>query len=489
MPQLTLKEKISLGESVSLEFKKCSNGIHSDVYETVCSFLNRFGGEILLGVEDDGTVIGIPQNAVNDLIRNFINCINNPVLFNPVCSATIEPVFIDGKIILKIFVPNASQVHNYKGKVYDRQNDSDIVITSTDRIAEMYIRKQNIFTERRVFPYLKIEHLREDVFEKARQLAYNRKSDHPWMRMNNLQLLKSVGLYAHDYEKGNDGLTLAAALLFGQDEVIQDICPTYWTDALCQKVDTVRYDDREIVQTNLIDSVEILMQFARKHTSDKFYLNENMQSISLRSNICREMIVNCLIHREFTSGRISKFVIQKDKIYVENPNKALSQGEITIENLEPFPKNPCISKVFREITYSEELGSGFRKLNEYVPLYSGKNVHPEFIDGDMFKIIVPFGDSVQAEKKNLDEKTNTGINFDCDENCDENCGENCGENISAEEKILEAIRENPKITQKQLATVSGLSLRGVEWNMAKLKNEGKIKRLGSDKKGTWEIVE
>ena len=76
MPQLTLKEKISLGESVSLEFKKCSNGIHSDVYETVCSFLNRFGGEILLGVEDDGTVIGIPQNAVNDLIRNFINCIN-----------------------------------------------------------------------------------------------------------------------------------------------------------------------------------------------------------------------------------------------------------------------------------------------------------------------------------------------------------------------------------------------------------------------------
>ena len=67
--------------------------------------------------------------------------------------------------------------------------------------------------------------------------------------------------------------------------------------------------------------------------------------------------------------------------------------------------------------------------------------------------------------------------------------ENCGENISAEEKILEAIRENPKITQKQLAAVSWLSLRGVEWNMAKLKNEGKIKRLGSDKKGTWEIVE
>ena len=171
MPQLSIQKKISLGESVSLEFKKCSNGIHSDVYETVCSFLNRFGGEILLVVEDDGTVTGIPQKAVNDLIRNFINCINNPALFNPVCSATIEPVFIDDKIILKIFVPNASQVHTFKGKVYDRQGDIDIVVTSTDKIAEMYIRKQNIFTERRVFPYLKLENLREDVFQKARQLA------------------------------------------------------------------------------------------------------------------------------------------------------------------------------------------------------------------------------------------------------------------------------------------------------------------------------
>ena len=61
--------------------------------------------------------------------------------------------------------------------------------------------------------------------------------------------------------------------------------------------------------------------------------------------------------------------------------------------------------------------------------------------------------------------------------------------FTLKETILEAIREKPKITQKQLAAVSGLSLRGVEWNMSKLKNEGKIKRLGSDKKEIWEIVE
>lgn len=40
--------------------KRCGSGIESDVYETVCSFLNRFGGDILLGVEDNGNPIGIP---------------------------------------------------------------------------------------------------------------------------------------------------------------------------------------------------------------------------------------------------------------------------------------------------------------------------------------------------------------------------------------------------------------------------------------------
>ena len=121
-------------------------------------------------------------------------------------------------------------------------------------------------------------------------------------------------------------------------------------------------------------------------------------------------------------------------------------------------------------------------MNKFVPLYSGKNARPEFIDGDMFRIVVPLGEmSENADVQNFDKNMNDGKQI--------NCGENCGENISAEEKILDAIRENPKITQRRLAAVTGLTLRGVEWNMAKLKDEGKIKRLGSDKKGTWHIVE
>jgi ATP-dependent DNA helicase RecG len=56
-------------------------------------------------------------------------------------------------------------------------------------------------------------------------------------------------------------------------------------------------------------------------------------------------------------------------------------------------------------------------------------------------------------------------------------------------KILEAIRDNPAITREELSQLTDLSIRGVEWNLARLKKEGKIKRIGPDKGGHWEIID
>ncbi|MBF0494772.1 MAG: winged helix-turn-helix transcriptional regulator [Candidatus Omnitrophica bacterium] len=56
------------------------------------------------------------------------------------------------------------------------------------------------------------------------------------------------------------------------------------------------------------------------------------------------------------------------------------------------------------------------------------------------------------------------------------------------EKILRLIRENPMITTSELAKEIEVTPKGVEWNLKKLKNEGHIKRVGSDKGGHWETV-
>ncbi len=61
------------GESISLEFKECRTRLSRDVYETVCAFLNRHGGTLLLGVNDRGEVIGIdPELVEGDIFRIVI---------------------------------------------------------------------------------------------------------------------------------------------------------------------------------------------------------------------------------------------------------------------------------------------------------------------------------------------------------------------------------------------------------------------------------
>ena len=476
MTKEIILKKIEEGEGLTLEFKRCGGNIEKDVLETICSFLNRFGGDILLGVLDDGSVVGVPENAVNDLIRNLVNLCNDANLFDPVCLITAEAIKIEEKTVIFVHVPASSTVHTFKGKVYDRSGDVDIVIKN-DAIAQAYIRKKNIFTERKVFPYLKIEHLNPDVLEKARKLAVIHNANHPWKSMTHEEIIKSAGLYLHDYETNNDGLTLAAGLLFGRDDVIQDLCPTYWTDCLCRKVDVIRYDDREIVNTNLIDSYSLIMDFARKHTNDKFYLDEEGRSVSLRSEICREMIVNCLIHREFTSSIISRFIIEKEKMYTQNPTKAQYPGEITPEIVEPRPRNPLIAKIFREIAYSDQLGSGMRKLYKDVPLYTQKAIKPQFLDGDVFNLVVPFEEilkSIPENKENYKTKTTQETTQETTK--------------SSEEKILEEIKKNPYVTRNQLALLCELSPDGVKYHLNQLRKNKILKHEGSTKAGFWKIL-
>ena len=254
----------------------------------------------------------------------------------------------------------------------------------------MYIRKQNIFTERKIYPYVCEDDLRLELLPRIRQMALDRDKNHLWKTMDDAELLQSARLFSEDKVTGESGYNLAAVMLLGRDDVIKSVCPAWRTDALLLKVNKERYDDRLIVETNLIDRYELLMRFAAKHLWDKFYLEGDVR-ISLSSAISREMLVYFLMHREFTSSYIARFVIENNQMYTSNANRAETGDLIEPNRFQPNPKNPIIASFFRNIGLADELGSGVRNLYRYCKLYSGKL--PALIDGDVFRIIVPLDDS------------------------------------------------------------------------------------------------
>ena len=393
-----LNQLIQKGESLTTEFKESKSNLNKDVYETVCAFLNRDGGDIFLGVADDGTIVGVDEDKIEGIKKDFLTVINNPQKLNPPCYLSVDIVDMDSKKVVHIFVPQSSSVHSLNGKIFDRNGDGDFNITGRhSQIADIYRRKDKSYSENEIFPFASLDDLRADLLEKVRMRAKNENSGtHPWMDMDDMTILKSAGLYKKDISTGQEGLTLAAILLFGKDETIQSALPHHRTDAILRKVNLDRYDDRDDIRTNLIESYERLTQFVAKHLNDPFYLEGDVR-VSLRNKIFREAIANILIHREYSSAYIAKMIIQKDKVVFENANKAHGYGAINPDNFMPFPKNPTIAKVFREIGYVEELGSGVKNLYKYSKLYGGSD--PKLVEDDVFTTTISLKEmSEQVER-------------------------------------------------------------------------------------------
>ena len=295
--------------------------------------------------------------------------------------------------ILHVHIPISPTVVRHHGRIFDRNGDADIDITDLpDQVFQCYARKQSTYYVNKVYPYWSVNDLRADLLDRARRMASARKrrddrnAKHPWEDMPNEELLRTSGLILTD-EQGRTGITLAAVLLFGTDNMIASACAHHKTDCIYRVYNLDRYDDRDVIDpTNLLDSYERMFDFGQKHLNDLFVL-DGIQSVSARDAILREIISNSLAHRDYSTGYIAQMVIEKDRILMENGNRAHGIGALDIHSFKPFPKNPAISKIFREIGYADELGSGMRNSYKYTKLYSG--AEPEFIEGDVFRIIIP----------------------------------------------------------------------------------------------------
>ena len=382
-----LLEILKLGECITTEFKEASNELPRSLFETICAFLNRNGGHIFLGVNDSGIITGVNGDKIKELKKNFINLCNNAEKIDPTVYLNIKEYSVDNKYILHIYVHESSMVHKTKGIVFDRNEDGDYKVIIPERIANIYARKQSFYSENKVFPYAQLSDLRPDLIKRARQMAINNSTkNHAWTDMSDEEMLRSLNLIEKDLITGKEGLTLAAILLFGKDTTILSALPHHKTDLIYRVKNVDRYDDRDDVRTNLIESYERLIAFIEKHLDDKFYIEGN-QRIDVRNKIARELCANLLIHREYSNPYPAKLIIEENVIRTENANKARMIGNIDINSYEPYPKNPKIAKLFKEIGLAEELGSGVKNMVKYTKIYSGGI--PEFKEDDIFRTIIP----------------------------------------------------------------------------------------------------
>lgn len=461
MTEEFMRKLLSDGEGFKVEYKECVSSLNDSVFETVASFSNRYGGHILLGVQEvdnKGIVLGVNPKAAESMKKNFVNLLNDPQKIVPSLYLNLEEFYLDGLLILWVYVPVSSQVEFCSKRIYDRNEDADQDITnSVDLVANLYSRKSGTYHERKIFPYATTEHLHMEMLPRIRRMALSKRPDHPWKDMDDMELLRNAGLYETNMLTGEKGFNLAAILLLGKDEIIQSCCPGYRTDAIYRKDNPDRYDDRLIVETNLIDSYDLLMSFIAKHTDDKFFLIDNMNT-SVRDIIAREIVSNILVHREYSSAFPAKLIIEPDRITTENWNRSQYPGKIDPAVFTPYPKNPILAKFFVNIGRADTLGSGVRNLYKYCRIYCGGE--PELAEGDVFRIFVPL-------------KT------------DEHGEVNRYQLTERQQKILAIIQANPKVQIDDIEGLIEASRSTVQREIQEIKK--KIRLSYNKKTSSWSI--
>ena len=124
-----MKDIIRMGESSVLEFK--TEEVHNDsIAKEVVAFSNFMGGKLLVGVRDDGSIIGTTNRKVEERIVQV--CRNN---VTPSVLPRTEFMDVEGKEILVVGIPKGSN-RSYKvrttGKFYVRAGSSSVEPTNEE---------------------------------------------------------------------------------------------------------------------------------------------------------------------------------------------------------------------------------------------------------------------------------------------------------------------------------------------------------------------
>jgi ATP-dependent DNA helicase RecG len=188
----------------------------------------------------------------------------------------------------------------------------------------------------------------------------------------------------------------------------------------------------------------------------------------------REALVNLLMHTDYFSPIKPRVRVFTDRIEFENPGgfprpiKELLKKDVSI------PRNPVIAKLFRNVKLADNAGYGFDKMLKW-----GKSTHTKVdFENSIDVALVTFKiDNVDSPSGQTGGQTSgkTG-------------GKTGGKTLSeAQTNILNLIRENPKISYKEMSEKLDMNTSAIQKHINKLKESGIIQRLGADFGGEWVV--
>ena len=352
-----MKEK----EHQSVEWKQAWR---DEYLKWICGYANAYGGTIYIGTDDDGNVIGI------DNAKELLELIPSKITDTMGIIADVNLLYKDGLEYLEIIVDKYPSLISFRGKYYYRSGSTMREITGKE-LERTLLKTQGRTWDGVPLPKLSVTDLKQDAIQLFKEKSVRRGrltqedvnvSDE--VLMDNLHLIDENGY-----------LIRAAMLAFYND-------PEKWVTGAYVKIGFFGKSDSDLkyqdeVHGPLLEQVDKTIDLVYTKYMKARIAYEGIQRIEqfmFHKDAFREILLNAIVHKDYSSCNPIQISVYEDKIYVWNdgempPNLDTTDKLFMKHSSKPY--NPNLANVFFKSGMIEAWGRGFEKIKEGCALYDG----------------------------------------------------------------------------------------------------------------------
>lgn len=465
--QAQLENIVSHGEDSQHQFKENIHNGDSLAAEMV-AFSNSRGGHIFIGVSNRGELIGLSSKDV-DRINQLISNSASQHVRSPIAVHTENISLNSGQIVIVLTISEGidKPYFDQQGVIWLKSGADKRRIQSKKELRRLFQEVDLVHADEVPTP-VGVEGLNSKLFADFLKKTYQ--EELPSSQEEKLQLLENMNL------ANSHRLNLAGLLLFGKKPQIHK--PQFMIKAvsfLGTKIAS-NYLDSEDFEGALPDvflgALTFVMRNLRKIQKDK-----NVNSVGepeIPQIVFEELLVNALIHRDyFISAPVRLFVFD-DRVEIINPGNL--PDHLTIEKIRAgnsIQRNPILASfAAKGLLPYRGLGTGVRRALQDWPQIQLIDDRDNCLFISLVERHIPLPIPFKLGEPNPNDPVNDPLNQSLTE---------------LQVHLLHIIKTNPRISYEEISSITQKSRATIKRNIQQLKALGILQRLGSDKKGSWQV--
>lgn len=358
---------MNLKESLTLEFKR---ELTDAIKREIIAFANTQGGELYIGVDDDGTIIGL-DNA-DKVLESVSSMLHDGIQPDILVHTFLEIIELEDKEVVKISIARgARRPYHLKAKgmkpsgVFIRYGTS-VTNASEENIRQMIIESDGI-------NYETMRSIQQELTFTEAGAVFNEQN----IKFGPEQM-RTLGLIT------DDGYYTNLGLLFSDQCEHTIKCARYLGN------DKLEFQDRREFTGSILAQVEAAYEYLSLNNAKHAYFEglKRIETESYPSYALREALINAVTHRDYSfSGSILIHLFQ-DRLELVSIG-GLVKG-LTLEDIElgiSQSRNPKLANVLYRLKWIESYGTGLQRMKES---YRGSAIQPFWTVGpNAFVVTLP----------------------------------------------------------------------------------------------------